>query len=63
MTSHEWETATRMKEAYGLYVVENALTNPKIYPIQNPAEKFRSVVKRIPTIDYRYVIDDWKTLC
>jgi hypothetical protein len=63
MTSHEWETATRMKEAYWLYVVENALTNPKIYPIQNPAEKFRSAVKRIPTIDYRYVIDDWKTLC
>lgn len=62
LTSHEWETATRMKEVYWLYVVENALKQPKIYTIQNPSEKFKNIVKRIPTIDYRYIIDNWKIL-
>ena len=56
------KTATRMKEVYWLYVVENTLKDPKIYPIQNPAEKFRTVVKKIPMRDYRYVIHNWKAL-
>ena len=30
ITSHEWETAHRMKDDYWLYIVENALDNPKI---------------------------------
>ena len=62
LTSHEWETASRMRELYWIYVVENALKEPKIYTIQNPTEKFKTTVKRIPTIDYRYIIDGWKTL-
>ncbi|MEM2292467.1 MAG: helicase-related protein [Nitrososphaerota archaeon] len=62
MTSHEWETAARMKEVYWLYIVENVLKQPKIYTIQNPSEKFRSIVKKIPKIDYRYMIEDWKVL-
>lgn len=60
LTSHEWGTAARMKEIYWLYVVENALEKPKIYLIQNPAEKFKSIVKKIPIIDYRYIVEDWK---
>ena len=61
-TSHEWETAKRMKDMYWLYVVENALTNPKIYPIENPAQKFEKQVVKVPVIDYKYVIEDWKVV-
>ena len=61
-TSHEWETAKRMKDVYWLYVVENALTNPNIYTIQNPAEKFEKQVVKVPVIDYKYVIENWKTM-
>jgi len=60
LTSHEWQTASRMGDIYWLYVVENALTEPRIHTIQNPVERFRDRVKRIPIIDYRYVIENWK---
>ena len=60
LTSHEWQTASRMGDMYWLYIVENALTKPHIHTIQNPVEKFRDKVKRIPIIDYRYIIEDWK---
>jgi len=45
---------------YWLYVVEDALSEPKIYTIENPAEKFRNTVRKIPITDYRYLIEDWK---
>jgi superfamily II DNA or RNA helicase/CRISPR/Cas system-associated exonuclease Cas4 (RecB family) len=61
MTSHEWQTALRMKDMYWLYVVENALTKPDIHPINNPAERFRDKVKKVPITDYKYIIEDWKT--
>ncbi len=61
LTSYEWQTASRIGEGYWLYVVENALTHPKIYTIWNPAKKFREKVKRIAVTDYRYVIEDWET--
>jgi CRISPR/Cas system-associated exonuclease Cas4 (RecB family) len=61
MTSHEWQTALRMKDMYWLYVVENALTRPKIHTINNPAERFRNKVKKVPITDYKYIIEDWKT--
>ena len=60
MTSHEWQTASRMRVIYWLYVVEDALSEPKIYTIENPAEKFRNTVRKIPITDYRYLIEDWK---
>jgi hypothetical protein len=49
-----------MKDYYWLYVVENALEQPKIHTIRNPAEKFKNKVKKIPVIDYKYVIEEWK---
>ena len=60
LTSHEWQTASRIGDIYWLYVVENALTEPRIHTIQNPIERFRNKVKRIPIVDYRYLIEDWK---
>jgi superfamily II DNA or RNA helicase len=61
LTSHEWQTAMRMRALYWLYVVEDATTSPKIYTIENPAEKFRERVKKVQITDYRYIIEDWKT--
>jgi superfamily II DNA or RNA helicase len=61
LTSTEWATAKKLQEYYWLYCVENALEQPKIYTICNPAEKFKNKVKKVPIIDYRYVIEDWKS--
>jgi hypothetical protein len=41
--------------------VENALTEPKITCIQDPAERFKNKVKIVRIVDYRYVIEEWKT--
>jgi MoxR-like ATPase len=60
-TPHEWRTALRMRKTYWLYVVENALTEPKITCIQDPAEWFKNKVKIVRIVDYRYVVEDWKT--
>jgi MoxR-like ATPase len=60
-TPHEWRTALRMRKTYWLYVVENALTEPKITCIQDPAERFKNKVKIVRIVDYRYVIEEWKT--
>ena len=60
MTSHEWQTASRMRGMYWLYVVENALTEPKIHTIENPAERLKDRVRKVPITDYRYIIEDWR---
>jgi len=60
ITSHEWETARRMKDDYWLYIVENALDNPKITTLKNPFEIFKDTVRKEQVIEYRYIIDDWK---
>jgi MoxR-like ATPase len=60
-TPHEWRTALRMRKTYWLYVVENALTEPKITCIQDPAERFKNKVKIVRIVDYRCVVEDWKT--
>ena len=39
LTSNEWDTAEQLKDAYFLYVVLNATTQPELYIIQNPADK------------------------
>ena len=39
LTSNEWNTAEKLKDAYFLYVVLNAATQPERYIIQNPADK------------------------
>ena len=60
LTSNEWIVASRMGDYYWLYVVENALDDPKITTIQNPVKVFGKVVKKIPVVEYRYIIEDWK---
>ena len=61
ITSHEWETARRMKDDYWLYIVENALSeNPTIHEFKNPFERFKDSVKKEQVIEYRYIIENWK---
>lgn len=60
LTSHEWESSHRFGDEYWLYVVENTQTQPMITKIQNPYEKFKNTIKTEESIDYRYVIENWK---
>lgn len=60
MTTHEWLIASRLRKEYWLYAVENALHDPQITPIQDPFDTFKDEVKKIPVIEYKYVIDGWK---
>jgi hypothetical protein len=60
ITSHEWETARKMEDDYWLYIVENALDNPKVNPIQNPYEKLKASIRTEEETAKRYYIDNWK---
>ena len=60
LTSHEWESSNRFGDEYWLYVVENTQTQAIITKIQNPYEKFKNTIKTEESIDYRYVIENWK---
>ena len=62
ITSHEWETACRMENDYWLYIVENALSeNPTIHEFKNPFDRFKDSVKKERVIEYRYIIENWKS--
>ncbi len=41
LTPNEWITAGRLLERYWLYIVTHALTQPRLYLLQNPAAKVR----------------------
>ncbi len=60
LTSHEWITASRLKDEYWLYVVEDALKEGKIYTFRNPVNLFKDKVREESIIDYRYIISNWK---
>jgi len=60
LTSHEWETAKRLKDDYWLYVVETALDNPKLTIRRNPYEKFKDKVRIEKVTTDRFIIDSWK---
>ena len=60
LSSNEWIVASRLKDYYWLYVVENALSKPRITLIQDPANTLKEVVRRVPKIEYQYEIDEWK---
>ncbi len=57
LTPNEWLMAQRLKDEYWIYVVINAGSKPKLFLIQNPAEKLESK-KEINIV--RYIISDWK---
>ena len=57
LTPHEWQMARRLGEAYWLYVVEDALTAPRLHRIPDPAGHYQpqAVVGVV-----KLVIEDWK---
>ncbi len=55
LTEHEWLKAKQLGDSYWLYVVENAVTNPTLWLIQNPAEKLEPKTKVV-----QYIVSDWK---
>jgi superfamily II DNA or RNA helicase len=55
LTEHEWLKAKQLGDSYWLYVVENAVTNPTLWIIQNPAEKLEPKATVI-----QYIVRDWK---
>ncbi len=58
LTYNEWVAARRLGDRYWLYIVVNALENPTLYIIQNPAENLKPVERK----EIRYVIpiEEWK---
>ena len=52
LTSNEWRTAKQLKDDYFLYVVLNAVTQPELYIIQNPADEISAVEQ----VDVRYQV-------
>jgi len=57
LTPNEWLMAQRLKEEYWLYVVVNAVTNPELYVVQNPALHLKPE-EEISIV--RYIVKDWK---
>jgi SNF2 family DNA or RNA helicase len=57
LTPNEWLMAHRLGNEYYLYIVVNALTNPELYLIQNPASKL-SPDKEINIV--RYIVKNWR---
>jgi SNF2 family DNA or RNA helicase len=60
LTPNEWFKARRFKENYWLYVVTNALTNPTLYIVNNPAENL-NVEERIEVVRFFVPLEEWKT--
>jgi predicted GIY-YIG superfamily endonuclease len=57
LTPHEWQMAERLQDAYWLYIVEDALTEPKLYTVQNPAASLKA---QPVTGVIKIVVDGWK---
>jgi hypothetical protein len=55
LTEHEWLKAKQLGDSYWLYIVENAVTNPTLWIIQNPAEKLEPKATVV-----QYIVREWK---
>ncbi len=59
LTKNEWFRAKMLKEEYWLYIVANAVTNPNLYIINNPAEELK-VEKKVEVVRYIIPLNEWK---
>jgi len=57
LTPHEWQMAQRLGDAYWLYVVEHALSTPRLHCIQNPAAR---LTPQLVTGIVKVVVENWK---
>ena len=59
LTPNEWFKARRFKENYWLYVVANAVVDPVLYIINNPAENLKPQEK-IEVVRFIVPLKEWK---
>ncbi len=59
LTPNEWFKARRFKEKYWLYIVTNAVENPVLYIINNPAENLKPQEK-IEVVRFVVPVEEWK---
>jgi len=59
LTPNEWIKAKRLKGDYWLYIVIDARTSPKLYIIQNPAERLKTR-EEIKVVRILVNAEDWK---
>ncbi|WP_353684850.1 helicase-related protein [Thermodesulfovibrio sp. 3907-1M] len=59
LTPNEWFKAKRFKDQYYLYVVANALTNPTLYIIRNPAETLK-IQEKVEIVRFLVPDEEWK---
>ena len=57
LTSNEWLMAKQLQDDYYIYVVLNATTQPKLYIIQNPAEKI-TAIEQIADVRYEVPLSE-----
>ena len=57
LTSNEWHMAKQLKNDYFLYVVLDAVTQPELYIIQNPAEQI-TAVQQIADVRYQIPLSE-----
>jgi len=59
LTVNELLKAKRFKENYWLYIVCNAITNPTLYIINNPAENLK-VQDKVEVVRFIVPLEEWK---
>ena len=57
ISSNEWRTASQLREDYYLYVVQYALSDPKLTVIKDPFENLEKYIKKVPVEDFKIVLD------
>ncbi|MCD5408682.1 DUF3883 domain-containing protein [Candidatus Bipolaricaulota bacterium] len=58
LTPHEWQMARRLEDQYWIYVVEDALTEPRLTPIRDPARTLPSPQEVVDVV--KVVVERWK---
>jgi superfamily II DNA or RNA helicase len=59
LTPNEWMVANRFGDNYWLYIITNALANPKLHIIQNPAAQLKAI-KEVEVVRYLVEKEEWK---
>ncbi|MGY4707427.1 helicase-related protein [Candidatus Bipolaricaulota sp. J31] len=58
LTPHEWQMARRLGDQYWIYVVEDALVEPRLTPIRDPVRTLPSPQEVVDVV--KVVIRDWR---
>jgi len=56
MSSNEWRVASENRDNYYLYVVNYALSEPKLIIVQDPYNKLKDIARIVPLQDFKVII-------